>query len=157
MTLIGLTFVIFILFGASSVWGTDLIAPSRSLSGPIDEKAPLSVSSEPPGLGVTLDSTIIGETPVIEKEIEPGSHVVRIGDSETQIYARAGKPTKLSWFKGTFIEMPIKKADDQQQPRPEVAEKKAKPQTEAPKIKTGKNDAFYWPTNPTGPIAPYIR
>ena len=156
-TIIGLTFGIILLLSPSAVWSTDLIAPTRSLSGAIDEKATLSVSSEPPGLNVTLDGAVIGETPVIEKEIEAGSHVVRIGDSETQIYARAGKPIKLSWFKGTFIEMPIEKADDLQQPRPEVAEKKPKPQTATPQKKTGKNDAFYWPTNPTGPIAPYIR
>ena len=157
MIIIGLTFGIVLLFGASSVWSADLLAPTRSLSGSIDEKATLSVSSEPPGLGVTLDGTLIGKTPVIEKEIEPGSHVVRIADSEAQIYASSGKSIKLSWFKGTFIEMPIKKTDDRQQPQAQVAEKKPKPKAEAPKKKTGKNDAFYWPTNPTGPIAPYIR
>ncbi len=158
-TIIGLslTFGIVLLFASSTVWSTDLIAPSRSLGGSIDEKATLSVSSEPPGLSVTLDGTVIGETPVIEEEIEPGSHVVGIGDSETQIYARTSKPIKLSWFKGTFIEMPIKKADDRQQPQPKVVEKKPKPKTEAPKKKPGKYDPAYWPTNPTGPIAPYIR
>ncbi|MGD8524260.1 MAG: PEGA domain-containing protein [Desulfobacterales bacterium] len=156
-TIIALTFGIVLLFASSTVWSAELIAPTRSLEGAIDEKATLSVSSEPPGLNVTLDGTVIGETPVIEKEIEPGSHVVRIGDSETQIYARTGKPIQLSWFKGTFIEMPIKKADSRQQLQPEVVEKKPKPQTEAPQKKTGKYDPAYWPTNPTGPIAPYIR
>jgi hypothetical protein len=157
ITALSLTFGIVLLFGSSTVWSADLIAPSRSLGGAIDEKATLSVSSEPPGLDVTLDGTVIGETPVIEKEIEPGSHVVRIGDSETQIYARTGKPIQLSWFKGTFIEMPIKKADDRQQPQPVVVEKKPQPKTETPKKEPGKYDPAYWPTNPTGPIAPYIR
>ena len=158
-TIIELSLVlgIVLLFGSSNVWSADLIAPTRSLEGSIDEKATLSVSSEPPGLSVTLDGTVIGETPVIEKEIEPGSHVVSIGDSETQIYARTGKPIQLSWFKGTFIEMPIKKTDSRLQPQPEVIEKKPKPKAEAPKKKTGKYDPVYWPTNPTGPIAPYIR
>jgi hypothetical protein len=157
-TIIGfLIFAIVLLYGSSAVWSADLIAPSRSLGGSIDEKATLSVSSEPPGLSVTLDGTVIGKTPVIEEEIEPGSHVVRIADSEAQIYASSGKSIKLSWFKGTFIEMPIKKADDRPQPQPKVVEKKPKPKTEVPKKKTGKYDPAYWPTNPTGPIAPYIR
>lgn len=156
-TIIALTFVIVLLFTYSAAWSADLIAPSRSLSGSIDEKSSLTVSSEPPGLGVTLDGTVIGETPVIEKEIEPGTHVVRIGDSETQIYARPGKPVRLSWFKGAFIEVPIETAQDRQQPQAEVVEKKPKPKPEAPKKKPGKYDPVYWPTNPTGPIAPYIR
>ena len=136
-TLIGLMFGMVLLLASSTVWSADLIAPSRSLSGSIDEKATLSVSSEPPGLGVTLDSTSIGKTPVIEKEIEPGSHVVRIADSEAQIYASSGKSIKLSWFKGTFIEMPIRKTDDRQQPQAEVAERKPKPKAAAPKKKDG--------------------
>ena len=156
-TITALTFGVVLLLAASYAWSSELIAPTRSLSGSIDEKATLSVSSEPPGLNVTLDGNVIGETPVIEKEIEPGSHVVRIGDSETQFYASSGKVIKLSWFKGTFIEMPLKKADDRQQPQPEVVTRKPKSKTEAPRQKPGKYDPVYWPTNPTGPIAPYIR
>ncbi len=154
--IIGLTFGIALLFTSTTVWSAGLIAPTRSLSGSIDEKATLNVSSEPPGLDVTLDGTSIGKTPVIEKEIEPGSHMLRIRDSETEIFATKGKPIHLSWFKGAFIEIPLKK-EDQQQPQAEVVREKPKPKPEAPQKRKGEFDPAYWPTNPKGPIAPYIR
>jgi hypothetical protein len=130
-----------------------LIEPTRTLRGTTEEMGKLSLYSEPPGLEVTLDGNEIGKTPVIEKDIEPGSHVVQIKKSKKEIFIIPGQPLAISWFKDSFIEIPIKK---QPQPPPPttVSEKPAKEgqPAEQAKKKQEWEDQFYWPVNPRGPI-----
>ena len=65
----------FLLFPAL-LMAAELIAPTRTLKGKNDQSGRLSVFSEPPELEVSLDGTDIGKTPVISKEVEPGTHLI---------------------------------------------------------------------------------
>ena len=73
----------FCLFHSLLIAGV-LIAPTRTLSGKIVQPGKVSVFSEPPGLEVTLDGTEIGKTPLLSKEVEPGTHVIRVEDLEIE-------------------------------------------------------------------------
>jgi hypothetical protein len=81
---------------------------------------------------------------------------LRISESETDIHIAAGKTSAISWFKGTFIEIPPPKSP----PATDIPEKGSEPTAKPkPEEKPGvKNDTpkdpFYWPLNPQGPIYP---
>ncbi len=143
--------VLFLLMNHISV-ASDLIEPTRTLSNPTENTGRLSVFSEPPGLDVEMDGTLIGKTPVIDLEVEPGKHAIRLKDVETEIDAEPGRSIKLSWFKGAFIRIPV----EEQKARVQQSEKK----NESSKIKISeqsdeKNEKLhplYWPLNPGGPI-----
>jgi hypothetical protein len=142
-------FVLFLISNLS--FGSDLIEPTRTLSG-LDHKAgKLSVFSEPPGLGVKMDGTVIGETPVELYSVEPGLHVLQVKGSEIEIYIKSEKPVKLSWFKGAFIEIPVAVKEARKQHN---GEKKEVPQKEKPEKSAKKLDLepLYWPLNPRGHI-----
>jgi hypothetical protein len=133
-------------------FASDLIEPTQTLSSPVESAGELSVFSEPPELDVTIDGTQIGKTPVVGQKVEPGIHVIRVKDSETEIYVKPGKFTKLSWFKGAFIEIPAEVKEGRKQQR---EEKKEAPQIRMPEQsdkKQEKPDPLYWPLNPRGPI-----
>jgi len=66
----------------------------------------LNVLSEPPGIDVQLDGIVIGKTPIFSTQLTPGSHVLRMKGSETDIYLDAGKTFTITWFKGSFIKIP---------------------------------------------------
>jgi len=89
--------------------GEDLIAPTRTLEGREELPGRLTVVSEPPGLKVFLDGAEIGETPVWLNEVKPGSHTLRVQDSKRDVYVEPGKTVTLSYFKGSFIDVPEKK------------------------------------------------
>jgi hypothetical protein len=133
-------------------FAADLIEPSRTLSSPAESAGELSVFSEPPELDINMDGTQIGKTPVVGQKVEPGIHVIRIKDSETEIYVERGKLTKLSWFKGAFIEIPAEVVKSRKQ---QGEEKKEVPHTRVSEQlveKKEKPDPLYWPLNPKGPI-----
>ena len=132
-------------------FASDLIEPTRTLSGMDHNAGKLFVSSEPPGLKVYMDETLIGETPVELQALEPGVHVIQVKDSEIEIYVEPGKSVKLSWFKGAFIEIPAAAKEARKQKN---GEKKEVPQKEKPEKSAKKIDLepLYWPLNPRGPI-----
>jgi hypothetical protein len=111
----------------------------------------LSVFSEPPGLEVKMNGTLIGETPVELQAVEPGVHIIQVKASEIEIYVKQGKSLKLSWFKGSFIEIPVEVAETRKQ---QNGEKKETPQKEKPEKSAKKLDLepLYWPLNPRGHI-----
>lgn len=133
-------------------FASDLIEPTRTLSSPAESAGQLSVFSEPPELEVKMDGTQIGKTPVVGQKVAPGIHAIRVKASETEIYIKPAKSTRLSWFKGTFIEIPAESKEFRQQ---QFVEKREPPQikmSEQPAEKKEKPDPFYWPLNPRGPI-----
>jgi hypothetical protein len=100
--------------GACLLWipaiyslGAELIEPTRTLEGENQQPGRLSVFSEPPGLGVTLDGKAIGKTPFIIDSISPGTHLLRVGEKETTITIGPGEDRRLSFFKDAFVEMPV--------------------------------------------------
>jgi hypothetical protein len=109
--------------------------------------------SEPPGIEVQVDGRLIGKTPIFSARFPPGAHVLRIKDSETDIRLAAGKTFAISWFKGSFIEIPetVKPpAEIAKEPQPAPA--KSKPNEEPSVQQNTAKDPYYWPLNPRGPI-----
>ena len=148
--LLGL-FLVFGFVAVTSVISGELIKPTRTLQS--SEKIPgkISVFSEPPGLDVFLNHSKIGKTPIRSMEVTPGTYSLKVEDAETEIFVMPGKSLRLSLFKGTFIE--VKEKETPQKPEEDAPEKR---KTDEPtQEKTGykpKNDPFYWPLNPSGPI-----
>ena len=130
-----------------------LIEPTRSLQDASGGAGILNVLSEPPGIEVQVDGRVIGKTPIFLARFTPGVHVLRIKDSETDIHLAAGKTTAISWFKGSFIEIPeTVKPPAEIAKEPQSPPAKPKPD-EGPGAQQGtSNDPFYWPLNPRGPI-----
>ena len=151
----------FFLLLALGVWCTpfaaglraQLIEPTRNLPDASEGRGLLSVLSEPPGLEVQVDGRIIGKTPVFSARFPAGAHVLRIKDSETGIHLPAGKTTAISWFKGSFIEIPEMAKPSRELPgEPPTTPSKSKPD-EGPGVQPGAaKDPYYWPLNPRGPI-----
>jgi hypothetical protein len=132
-------------------FASDLIEPTRTLTGMGHSVGELSVFSEPPRLDVKVNGTLIGETPVVSQAVEPGIHVIQVKDSEIEIYVKPGKSIKLSWFKGDFIEIPAEVKEGHKQ---QIGEKKEGPRKEESEQSAKKMDLepLYWPLNPGGPI-----
>jgi hypothetical protein len=132
-----------------------LIGPTRSLDEP-QGMGLLNVLSEPPGMEVQVGGQVIGKTPIFSAEFPAGVYVLQIRDSETDIRIVAGKTIAISWFKGTFIEIPPPKSP----PALDIPEEGPKPITkpkpvEKPDVQNDTpKDPFYWPLNPQGPIYP---
>jgi hypothetical protein len=130
-----------------------LIEPTRSLKDVSDGTGLLNVLSEPPGKDVQLDGKVIGKTPLFSARLPTGVHVLRIGDSETEIRIAAGKTFAVSWFKGAFIEIPETAKPPaetaQAPPQPGAAPRPEEPPAAQP---GAANDPYYWPLNPRGPI-----
>jgi hypothetical protein len=142
--------VLFLLLN-NLTFASDLIEPTRTLSGMGYITGKLSVSSEPPGLEVRMDGTVIGETPVELQPVEPGVHVIQVKGSEIEIYVKPEKSLKLSWFKGAFIEIPVEVKEGRKHQKEEKKEVPLKEKSEesAKKIDL---EPLYWPLNPKGHI-----
>ena len=151
--LIFLGFFLSLLFVVVTVAESEeLIQPTRTLQSSETSTGSLYVYSEPPGLEVFLDQSTIGKTPILSLEVTPGTHSLRVKDTENEIHVTPGKPLRLSWFKGTFVEVKVPEKEAIQKPVKEVVEKKP---VEPPEEKTGyqpKYDPAYWPLKPGGPI-----
>lgn len=133
-------------------FASDLIEPTRTPNDQAEKAGELSVFSEPPELNVEIDGTQMGKTPLILQEVTPGMHVIGVENSETKIYVRPGKSTKLSWFKGAFIEIPAEVKEARKQQSEEKKEISRIKMSEQPDKKKEKPDPLYWPWNPKGPI-----
>ena len=150
--LIALSIFLFGFFAFSAqTMATELIEPTNSLKGSGEQNGKLSIFSEPPEMEVVLDGTKIGQTPIISKDIEPGTHVLKLQNKEIEIYVTPGKAHQYSWFKGSFREIAVKE-EDQTSPKTEsaTAQKEKKPRESDQKeieLQPG-----YWPLNPGGPI-----
>jgi hypothetical protein len=131
---------------------SDLIEPTRTLSSPAEHRERLSVFSEPPGLDVYMDGVPIGKTPVVDLKVAPGRHVIRLKDVETEIDAEPGKSIKLSWFQGTFINIPVEKQESRVQQSDEKNETLEINISGQSDDKKEKLQPLYWPLNPEGPI-----
>ena len=130
-----------------------LIEPTRSLLDASEDTGLLNVLSEPPGIEVQVDGRVIGNTPVFSARFPPGHHVLRIKGSETDIRLVAGKTFAISWFKGSFIDIPetVKPpAEIAKEPQPPPA--KPKPDEGLGAQQSTTKDPYYWPLNPRGPI-----
>jgi len=112
----------------------------------------LSVFSEPPELDVFLDGVEIGKTPVISKEVTPGTHILRVKDTEKEITILSGKSLQLSLYKDSLIEIPEKKIEVPTPPEPKEQLKILEKKPEDSKKDKKQHDPFYFPTNPSGPI-----
>ena len=148
LLLMGL-FLVFVM--ATAAVGGELIQPTRTLQS-AESAGNLSVFSEPPGLEVFLDQSNIGKTPIHAVEVTPGTHNLRVKDTERKIHVIPGKPLRLSWFKGRFIEVKEAKEEVIEKPVKEVVEKKPAEPTEEKKGYEPKYDPAYWPLKPGGPI-----
>ena len=148
----GISLLIFWL-NSPGILHSELIAPTRSLETASDDLGILNIFSEPPALEIWLDGKVIGKTPLVSVELSSGTHVLRIEGSEAEIFISPRKATSLSWFKGSFIQIP-EKAKAAGEPMTESKKKEPKPrQTESTGDKESTpNDPFYWPLNPRGPI-----
>ena len=142
---------VLLLFINNLAFASDLIEPTRTLNGMGHKSGNLFVSSEPPGLEVQMDGTLIGETPVDLRSVDPGVHVIQVKRSEIEIYVEPGKSVKLSWFKGSFIEIP---AEVEEALKQQDEEKKEIPQKEKSQPSAKKKDLepLYFPLNPRGHI-----
>ncbi len=144
-------FSVFLILQPLSVFA-ELIEPSRTLEGQQKSMGRLSVFSDPPELDVLLDDINIGKTPVISKQVTPGTYVLRVKETEKEIVILPEKPLRMSLFKDSLIEIPEKKAEAFAQTKLEekmvTQEKKTDDSNKAKK----QYDPFYWPTNPRGPI-----
>ena len=145
-------FLVFLFAAATSAVCGELIKPTRTLQS--SEKTPgnISVFSEPPGLDVLLDDINIGKTPVIAKQVTPGTHVLRVKETEKEITILPETSLRISLFKNSLIEIPEKKAEAPTQPK--LEEKSATEEKKAEDSNKDKknHDPFYWPMNPGGPI-----
>ena len=65
----------------SPAWSSELIKPTRALDSTGEKLGKLSVFSEPPGLEVALEGTLIGKTPIFVDEVKPGSHRLKVKNS----------------------------------------------------------------------------
>ena len=130
-----------------------LIEPTRNLQHASDGTGLLNVLSEPPGIEVQVDGRLIGKTPIFSAKFPPGVHVLRIKDSETDIHLAAGKTTAISWFKGSFIEIPETAKPTAETPKgPQPPLSKPKPDEGQGARQDTVKDPYYWPLNPRGPI-----
>jgi hypothetical protein len=152
-TVIAIGFLLMGYLSCPGILHSGLIEPTRTLETAQDDLGMLNVFSEPPALEIWLDGKVIGKTPLVSVELSSGTHVLRIEGSEAKILISPRKATSLSWFKGSFIQIP-EKAKAAGELTTESKKKETKPrQTESAAGKESTpNDPFYWPLNPRGPI-----
>jgi len=81
----------------------ELTEPTRTLQDAGERWGKLVVFSEPPEFDVFLDGSKAGQTPVWLERVKEGTHKLKIGDLEKEIYVKEGKTLKVGLFKGRFI------------------------------------------------------
>ena len=85
----------------------ELIEPSRSLKSTAEDTGQLTVFSEPPGLNIKLDGTLIGQTPMRMNAVDAGTHQLQVGESSTEIKVKPGQAFHISLFKNRFIQFQV--------------------------------------------------
>jgi hypothetical protein len=104
---ISLSALLVVFVGVSiTLGGEDLIPPTRTLEGRVALTGRLRVVSEPPELEVFLDGVEIGQTPVWLNEVKQGFHKLQVQESETDVFVEPGRTVTVSYFKGSFIDVP---------------------------------------------------
>ena len=143
-------FFLVVLF--TSVSSAELIEPTRVLDGQGGPHGRLSVFSEPPEIEVLYDGTKTWTTPVINAMVEPGTHTLRVENSEIEFYLAPGKSMRFSYFKGKFVTIP----EDSDPEKRAIGRSSELSQTAKLKKKSEsrKQDYHpnYWPLNPKGQI-----
>ena len=107
----------------------ELLEPTRSLKATGGDTGQLTVFSEPPGLRVKLNGTLVGQTPMRIKAVDPGTHQLQVRESVTEIYIGPGQTFHISLFKNKFIQFQIAKKEAVE---PSGAEKTSTSETWAP-------------------------
>jgi len=146
-----------------SLWGfllnrsyAELIEPTRTLGEEDRKVGLLSVFSEPPEQEVRLDGEKIGLTPIVRFEVASGSHVLKISDTEAEIYIVPDKSVRLAIFDGELAVLPEKKENSTETTevaKEEIPESIGRKES-LDKIRDLRYDPNYWPQNPSGPIYP---
>ena len=144
--------VCLLLMPATHSFGAELIEPTRVLEGENQQPGKLSVFSEPPGLGVSLDGIAIGPTPVHIDSISQGTHVLRVGNKETMITIGPGEVRRLSFFKDAFVEMPVEEKVSREAPKAAEEKPVRMSDSEQPPEKSQELEPGYFPLNPRGRI-----
>jgi hypothetical protein len=148
-----------IAMGACLLWmpatyslGAKLIEPTRALEGENQQPGTLSIFSEPPGLGVTLDGKSIGKTPLTIDSMSQGTHILRVENKETKITIDPGEARRVSFFKDALVELPVEEKATREAPT--AAEKQ--PVHVSGSQQAAENgqtlEPGYFPLNPRGPI-----
>ena len=118
----------------------DRIAPTRTLQGEKGQTGKLAVFSEPPGLDVTLNGDGFGKTPLSLDGVKPGTHWLRVNNSETDITIEPGKTLQISLYKDKFILIPATDKKPLKQPEKEETNlTKSKPPPPPPKSSAPKS------------------
>ena len=97
----------------------ELIAPSRTLQGPVYPQGKLIVFSEPPGLPAALDGRSLGKTPTAVEAVNAGVHSLQVENKETEIIIAPDQTLAISLFKGAFVK--VEKPEKLPSPAPEKA------------------------------------
>lgn len=146
---VSLVFLVFASFSLSE----ELIAPTRTLQNLEKKFGYISIFSEPPGLEVFLNNSVIGQTPIFTKKVESGVHELKIKDSELELNLTPGKSLRYSFRNGFFFEIREKEMEGPQIVDVKPPEKRKRTEKIMDKVEKEENDdPFYWPTNPSGPI-----
>lgn len=151
LLILGIFFVLFVVPATHAVGG-ELIQPTRTLKSAEKLPGTLSVFSEPSGLDVFLNHSKIGKTPILSMKVTPGSHSLKVKDTETQIDVIPGKSLRLSLFKGTFIRIQEQEKETIQKPEKETTGKKPAESSREGRGYRPEYDPAYWPLKPNGPI-----
>jgi len=104
----------------------ELIEPTQSLGGAVEQEGRLVVFSEPPGLPATLDGSSLGATPTAIIEVKAGVHHLEVASSKTDVKIDPGQTMQISLYKGSFIRIPVP-----EQPAVQPPEQRAVPATKA--------------------------
>jgi PEGA domain len=129
---------------ADIAMASDLIEPTRTLQSAADAAGSLTVLSEPPGLEVTLNDTRLGKTPVFLDRVKPGTHTLRVKDSETTIDIKPDAILRISLFKGRFINIPAAKTEAIKTPAIQAGKLDKTRPTQPPHREAGENDLTPW-------------
>lgn len=133
-----------VLFMMDPAAASDLIEPTRTLQAAPAATGDLAILSEPPGLDVALDGTLIGKTPVFLDNVKSGAHTLRVKNSETAIHLEPGATLQVSLFKGEFI---ITALAEKETAGPQALEEQRAGQTSAirqPRKEGHQNDLSDW-------------
>ena len=131
----------------------ELIEPTRTLGTDSDKVGYLSVFSEPPEQEVWLDKEMIGLTPIVQHRVDAGVYVLKISDKETEIKFKPDQSIRLGIFRGELIVIPEKKPVSPVRAKSAAEDRLDPVKKEDPgKPLRLRDDYFYWPQNPTGPI-----
>ena len=153
LRIIGSIMGVFMLLASSIVFAErNLIPPTRMLQDAGNPNGYLSVFSEPSGLTVYLDKKKIGATPIFSMEVEPGSHVLKIKDTETELAVSQGASKHISLHKGVFLDITPDPPQAPLQEAKKMGEPRALKTTAVGKTEKQPKDPLYWPLNPEGPI-----